>query len=227
MAAAIDNYAQPNIAERERRRKLSANEKAMQAFFERNLPPGWKFTAAEKTLTLTREAPVYLFNIPSDELRILSKPALLTLAKQKGKKTACSMQFKIERHDDIAIVRQRVRLYKEIRADIDKAYNRLNLKHLCRGWTPVECSLTQGQGRKPALEFLATRNILIQKLELTPVYRLGTLYLYPQRNQCVLPQHDWYISNMLFTDTTRLLPLEAGEEIEIILRNMQQLTLWE
>lgn len=199
----------------------------MEAFFTRNLPPSWRFRFQDKTLTLTRDAPVYLVDMPTDELRILSKPALLAIAKQRGKKTACGMEFKIERHDDIAIVRQRVRLYKEIRADIDKAYDRLNMKHVCRGWTPVECSLTQGRGREPALEFLTTRNILVQKLEPTPFYRLGTLYLYPQKNQCVLPQLDWYISNMLFSGTTRLLPLEAGEEIEIILRNLQQLTLWE
>ncbi len=137
------------------------------------------------------------------------------------------MEFLVERHDDIALIRQKVRLFKEIRADIAKAYDRLRLKHVCRGWTALECSLTQGAGRDAALEYLTTRKILAEKLEVTPVYRIGTLYLYPKKNQCVLPAHDWYVTNTLFPENARMLPFEAGEEVEIILRNMLQLTLWE
>lgn len=215
------------IAERIRQRDLSANEKALGLFFERNLPPGWIFESQEKSLTLRKVAPVYLLALPLDEFRNLSKPVLLTLAKKQGKKIDCTIGFRIERHDDIAIVRQRVRLFKEIRADVKKAYDRLKLKYLCRGWTPVECSLTHGAGRDPALEYLTTRDILSKKLEVTPLYRIGTLYLYPLKDQCVPPQADWYLTNTQIKQTDHLLPFEAGEELEIILRNLEQVKLWD
>lgn len=217
----------PNIAERLRQRKLSANEKALESFFNRNLPPGWVSDFTDKSLTLRRQAPVYLLDIPPIDYRTTSKPAMMVLAKKQGRKIECAIRFVLERHDDIAIVRQRVRLFKEIRADIQKAYDRLNLKHLCSGWTPVECSLTQGRGRDPALEFLTTRQILSEKLEVTPLYRIGTLYLYPQKNQCVHPKFDWYVKNTLIKDTDHILPFEADEEIDLILRNLEQVRLWD
>lgn len=215
------------VAERIRQRDLSANEKALGLFFQRNLPPGWTFESQEKSLTLRKVAPVYLLALPLDEFRNLSKPALLTLAKKQGKKIACTIGFRIERHDDIAIVRQRVRLFKEIRADIKKAYDRLNLKHLCRGWTAIECSLTHGAGRDAALEYLTTREILSKKLEITPLYRIGTLYLYPLKDQCVPPPSDWYVTNTQIKESDRVLPFEAIEELEIILRNLEQVRLWD
>jgi len=217
----------PNLAERIRQRHLTANEKALERFFQRSLPPGWVFNGNEKQLTLKRQAPVYLINIPSDEARNLSKGTLLTLAKKNGRKIDCTITFKLERHDDIALVRQKVRLFKEIRKDITRAYERLNLKRLCQGIPAVECSLSTGPARDAAIEFLGTRQILTQKLEITPLYRIGTLYLYPLKDQCVTPRDDWYVTNQLVKETDRIMPFEAGEELEIIFRNLEQVKLWD
>lgn len=217
----------PGLAERVRQRHLSANDKALERFFARNLPLGWKFELQGKSLILGRNAPAYLLNLPTDEYRNLSKYAALTLAKKTGRKIDCSITFRLERHDDLALVRQKVRLFKEIRAAITAAYDQLRLRYVCRHWTPVECSLTHGAGREAALEYLTTRDILTKKLEVTPLYRIGTLYLYPQKDQCVTAAGDWYVTNKLIRETDRILPLEAGEEIEIILKNLEQVRLFD
>lgn len=215
------------ISERHRQRRLSANERALEEFFKRNLPPGWIFRFEDRLLTLSRKAPVYILHSSDAEVSLLSKSALLTLARRTGKKTQCHMEFTAERHDDTAIIRQKIRLYKEIRNDTEQAYKRLNLRHLCGSTPAAECAIGTGQAAEAAREYLVTRQILIDKLEVTPLYRIGTLYLYPKKNQCVPAKHDWYLANTLVPEKTQFLPLEAREEVEIILRNLEQLKLWE
>lgn len=138
---------------------------------------------------------------------------LLAHAHKNGRKTDCQVEFKIERHDDPALVRQKVRLFKEIRADIEGARRK-----------PAQAA---GNAAGPTAEFETTRKILAEKLEIAPLYRIGTLYLYPKKNQCILPRLDWYVVNSLIGDEERVLPFEAGEEIEIIYRNMEQLKFWQ
>lgn len=215
------------LAERHRKRKLSANERALEEFFLRNLPPGWSFTFADRLLSLSRIAPVYILPQSDAEVSLLSKSALLTLARRVGAKTDCRIEFIAERHDDVAIVRQKIRLYKEIRLDIKQAYTRLNLRHLCASITVRECAVGSGSAAEAAREYLTTRQTLLDKLELTPFYRIGTLYLYSKKNQCVPAKNDWYLTNSLVPEGVQFLPLEAREEVEIILRNLDQLKLWE
>lgn len=159
--------------------------------------------------------------------RLVGNAELLKVARKKGTKTDCKINFLIERHDDTVLVRQKIRLYKEIRRDIEKTYDRLKLRHLCAGLSVTECSIGTGRARDAAQEYLTTRSILADKLEVTPLYRIGTLYLYPKKNQCVLRETDWYVANSLVSESARLFPFEAGEEIDIILRNMRQLQLWQ
>lgn len=180
---------------------MGANERALAAFFKRNLPPGWKFSSDGGGLILKRLAPVYVLKISADELQTMGNNRLLAHARKNGRKADCQLEFKIERHDDPALVRQKVRLFKEIRADIERAR------------------------RKPA-EFEQTRKILTEKLELTPLYRIGTLYLYPKKNQCIMPRLDWYVINSQIGDDERVMPFEAAEEIEIIYRNLEKLKFW-
>ena len=219
--------ASPSVlSERHRKRKLSANERALEEFFQRNLPQGWNFQFDGAILSLRRIAPVYLLKKSEAEINLLSKSVLLKLAHSEGIKNACHINFKVERHDDVAIVRQRIRLYKEIRRDIEAAHNRLRLRHLCGSATVEECAIDTGQTGEAAREFLTTRQILIDKLEITPIYRIGTLYVYPRKDQCVPEKSDWYVTNKLVPAGTQLLPFEAAEEVEIILRNIEQLKLW-
>ena len=215
------------ISERHRKRKLSANERALEEFFLRNLPPGWGFRFEDRLLALSRIAPVYILPATDAEVSLLSKSALLTQARRTGKKTQCRIEFIAERHDDVAIIRQKIRLYKEIRHDVEMAYARLKLRHLCGSITVQECSIGSGEAAEAAREYLTTRQILIDKLEITPLYRIGTLYLYPKKNQCVPAKNDWYLTNTQVPDGTQFLPLEAREEVEIVLRNLDQLKLWE
>lgn len=213
-------------AERYRQRHLSANQKAVDSFYQRNLPPGFVFTYHASNLKITRVAPTYVLQLPPEETHGLAKTALLKLARTRGKKTNCEIQFRVERHDDAALVRQKLKLYKGVLHDIEAAYTRLNLKHLCRGVSLADCSMVKGTAGEAAQEFLATRKILGEKIEVTPLYRIGTLYLYPLRNQCIPDSYDWYVTNETVPLGALLLPLEAAEEVQIILRNMEQLKLW-
>jgi len=215
------------VAERHRKRKLSANERALEEFFLRNLPPGWKFQFEGHLLSVMRIAPVFILQQSDAEVSLLSKAALLKLGREKGEKLECRIDFTAERHDDVAIVRQKIRLYKEIRRDIELAYVRLNLRHLCQRQSVQECSLETNKTGEAAKEYLTIRQILIDKLELTPLYRIGTLYLYPKKNQCLPAKNDWYMTNTQVGEGTQFLPLEAREEVEIVLRNLEQLKLWE
>lgn len=180
---------------------MGANERALAAFFKRNLPPGWKFSLNTGLLVLRRIAPVYILKISAVELQTMGNSRLLAHAHKNGRKTECQIELKVERHDDPALVRQKVRLFKEVRADIERAR------------------------QKPA-EFEKTRKILTEKLEIAPLYRVGTLYLYPRKNQCIMPRLDWYVGNTLIADEERVMPFEAAEEIEIIYRNLDQLKFW-
>lgn len=215
------------VSERHRKRKLSANERALEEFFLRNLPPGWGFRFEDRLLTVSRTAPVYILPVTDAEVSLLSKAALLTLARRTGKKTDCRIEFIAERHDDVAIIRQKIRLYKEIRRDIEQAYVRLNLRHLCQRQSVQECSIETNKAGDAAKEYLTTRQILIDKLEITPFYRIGTLYIYPKKDQCLPAKNDWYMTNTQVPEGTQFLPLEAREEVEIVLRNLEQLKLWE
>ncbi len=213
-------------AERYRARQLSANEKAIESFYHRNLPPGFRFTYKDANLTISRIAPAFVLQLPPEDTRNLAKAPLLQLARNRGKKIVCALQFRVERHDDVALVRQKLLLFKRARTDIEAAYTRLNLKHLCRGISLAKCSALAGNAGKNAREFMTTRKILGEKIEVTPLYRIGTLYLYPLRNQCVPDGDDWYVTNETVPLGALLLPLEAAEEVQIILRNMEQLKLW-
>lgn len=215
------------LAERYRQRHLSANERAIESFFQRNLPLGWYSNFTGEKLELSRRAPVYTIRRPEPETKFLSKPALFQLAKKKGEKNLCTMEFHVERHDDTAIVKRKVRLYKEIRRDASAAFQRLRLPHLCGSTPMAECAIGNGPAAEAAREYLTTRQILIEKLEITPLYRVGTLYLYPKKNQCVPEELDWYVSNTRLPVGAIFMPLEAREEIEIILKNLEQLKLWE
>jgi hypothetical protein len=213
------------LAERLRQRGLSANARAAERFFERNLPPGWGFALDETRLQLRRLAPVFTLAVQPIEYLTNSKHSLLSRARQAGKRHNCTIEFKVERHDDNALMRQKLRLYQEIRRDIDKSYERLQLRHRCAGVTLEQCSKIAGRTGEAAREYLATRNILVQKLEVTPLYRIGTLYLFPQKHQCVTAEYDWYFTNSEYPASEALFPLEAREEIEIILKNLDQLKL--
>jgi hypothetical protein len=218
---------QSAVGERIRQRRLSANVKAAERFFTRHLPAGWNFTASEKRIVLRRSAPVFLLAVEPQEYLTNSKATLLQRAKQSGKRKDCVITFKVERHDDDALMRQKLRLYKEIRRDIALAFERLSLKRLCGTLTPEECAISTGKAGKAAQEFLATRAILEAKLETVPIYRIGTLYLFPQKNQCITAEKDWFTTNSEFPANQSIFPLEAREEIEIILRNFDELRLWE
>ena len=214
------------IAERYRKRQLTANERAAESFFRRNLPPGWSFLIEKHAIILTRKAPAYVVLKPTEESRYLAKPALLTYAKNNGALTNCTIAFRSERHDDTAIVRQKVRLFKEIRRDTEAAYDRLRLKFLCGSQSVQHCAIGSGNAAEAAQEYLTTRRILTEKLEVTPLYRIGTLYLYPLKNQCVPEEHDWYMVNSQIPAGALMMPHEAREEIEILLRNIEQLKFW-
>lgn len=213
------------VGERYRQRHLSANQKSIEAFFNRQLPPGWKFSADEKALTLRRLAPVYLLAVAREDYLTQSKPVLLARSKKEGTSRECRINFRVERHDDAAIVRQRLRLYQNIRAGIDEAGTRLNIKRECADYSLEECAKVKGPKGEAAAEFLKTRQILTQKLEPAPVYRIGTLYLYPLKNQCVTAALDWYFVNADYPESISIFPVEAREEIQIILRDLEQLRL--
>lgn len=170
---------------------------------------------------------MYLLALPREEYQILSKSSLLRRAHAEGKKLTCAIEFMVERHDDAVLVRQSIRQYKTIRTDIAAAYARLNLKHGCADKTLVECADGKGASGAAAREFLRTRKILNQKLAITPLYRIGTLYLYPKKDQCVLPTLDWYVENTVVNESEHMLPFEAAEEIELIFRNLETLRLWD
>ncbi|GAB4425513.1 MAG: hypothetical protein OHK0011_06740 [Turneriella sp.] len=215
------------VAERLRQRNLSANARALERFFERNLPPGWYYFADERQVELRRRAPVYTLAVASEDYLTQSKYTLLQRARQEGKQHICSIQFGVERHDDNALMRQKLRLYQEIRRDMEKSYERLQLRRRCAGVSLQECQKAGGTTGSAAEEYLVTRSILAEKLEITPLYRIGTLYLFPQKNQCVTPQFDWYITNTEYPANVATFPLEAREEIEVILKNLEQIKLWE
>lgn len=215
------------LAERLRQRQISANVKAAEKFFERNLPPGWLFAVTEQQVALWRIAPVFTMAVPPEDYLVYSKGRLLARAKATGKRHDCRIEFSVERHDDPALMRQKLRLYHEIRRDIDAAYERLHLKRLCAGMELEACAIGQNRAARAAQEFLATRRILLQKLEVTPFYRIGTLYFFPLKNQCVTPEHDWYFTNTEYPAGEDIFPLEAREEIGIILRNLAELKLWQ
>ncbi len=219
-------YPNSALAERHRKRKLSANERAVEDFFTRNLPPGWTFQFEDRLLSLERLAPVFILSRTDAEASLLSKAALLALARSSGQRVRCRIEFTAERHDDAALVRQKIRLYQEIRRDVDQAYTRLNLRHLCQSQTVQECSLEMNKKGEAAKEYLVTRQILADKLEITPLYRIGTLYLYPKKNQCVPRNEDWYLTNTQVPENSQFLPLEAHEEAQVVLRNLEQLKLW-
>ncbi|MFZ5630600.1 MAG: hypothetical protein ACOY5B_15820 [Spirochaetota bacterium] len=210
-----------------RLRNLSANARALERFFERNLPPGWQYFADERQVELRRAAPVYTLAVQGEDYLTQSKYTLLNRARQAGKQHACSMQFRVERHDDNALMRQKLRLYQNVRRDIAAAYDRLQLKRHCRGRTLEECRKTPGPAADAVNEYVVTRQILADKLELAPFYRIGTLYLFPQKNQCVTAQLDWYFTNTEYPANEAIFPLEAREEIEVILKNLEQIKLWE
>lgn len=215
------------VAERYRQRQVTANQKSIEAFFSRNLPPGWRFSADEKTLQLRRIAPVYLLTVQREDYLTQSKPVLLARAKKEGKKTECVINFRVERHDDVAIIRQKLRLYEGIRRDIETAYNRLAPERLCAPDSIADCAQKRGAAADSAKEYLVTQRILAEKLEATPFYRIGTLYLFPLKNQCITSRLDWYYLNTDFPESHSLFPLEAREEMQIILRNLEQLRLWD
>lgn len=220
----LRQYTSPT-AERVRQRRLSANQKAAESFLKRHLPLGWDFTASEKRISLLRIAPVYTLAVAREDYLTASKAVLLTRAKKSGKRHECRLEFHVERHDDAALIRQKLRLYNEIRRDINSTYDRLKLKHLCSGTTVAECKSMKGPAGEAAAEYLTTRQILLEKLEVTPFYRIGTLYLYPLKNQCVTAERDWYFTNIEYPESEAIFPLEAREEIELILRNLEQLKL--
>jgi len=218
---------QSTVGERIRQRTLSANVKAAELFFTRHLPPGWKFTASEKQVLLLRVAPVYALAVEPQDYLTHSKATLLQRAKSSGKRKNCTIEFRVERHDDDALMRQKLRLYKEIRRDTSRAFDRLALKRLCGTLTPEACAKLPGPAGEAAQEFVVTRAILEDKLEAVPLYRIGTLYLFPLKHQCVTANLDWYTINSEYPASESLFPLEAREEIEVILRNLEQLQLLE
>jgi len=180
----------------------SANEKALSVFFKKILPPGWRYSGSEKEIKLERLAAIFVTEIPPLDLRILSNAQLIERARREGKKTQCTLTFRVERHDDTAIVRQKVRLSQEVR-------DRVRVLKL-----------------EPKKEFEATKKILTEKLEAVPFYRIGTLYLYPRQNQCITHALDWYFSNTLVSTTATILPHEAREEIEIIYASLSAIEFW-
>lgn len=214
---------QSPVGERVRQRTLSANVRAAELFFARNLPEGWKSTTSETRILLRRVAPVYALEVESQDYLTNSKASLLQRAKNSGKRKDCTIEFKIERHDDNALVRQKLRLYKEIRRDTARAFDRLALKRLCSTLAPEACAKLPGPAGKAAQEFVVTRAILEDKLEAVPLYRIGTLYFFPLKHQCVTAKLDWYSINSEYPASESLFPLEAREEIEVILRNLEQL----
>ncbi len=218
---------QSAVGERIRQRTLSANVKAAERFFLRHLPAGWNFTTNEKQILLRRIAPVYTLNLPPEGYLTNSKATILSRAKSSGKRKDCTIEFKVERHDDDALMRQKLRLYKEIRRDTARAFDRLALKRLCGALTPEACAKLPGKAGNAAQEFVTTRAILEEKLEVVPVYRIGTLYLFPLKHQCVTAELDWYTVNREYPADQSIFPLEAREEIEVIFRNMEQLQLIE
>lgn len=218
---------QSPLGERLRQRSLSANVKAVELFLARHLPVGWKFTASETRLLLRRVAPVYTLEVDPQDYLTNSKASLLQRAKSSGTRKDCTIEFKIERHDDNALVRQKLRLYKEIRRDTARTFDRLALKRLCGTLTPEACARLPGPAGKAAHEFVVTRARLEEKLEAVPLYRIGSLYLFPLKNQCVTAKLDWYSINDKYPASESLFPLEAREEIEVILRNLAQLQLLE
>ncbi|HMY10813.1 MAG TPA: hypothetical protein PKG67_01365 [Turneriella sp.] len=218
---------QSPVGERIRQRTLSANVKAAERFFTRHLPAGWKFTTSERQVLLRRVAPVYALAVEPQDYLTSSKSTLLKRAKTSGKRKDCIMEFKVERHDDDALMRQKLRLYKEIRRDTARAFDRLALKRLCGTVTPEACAKLPGQAGTAAQEFMSIRAILEDKLEAVPLYRIGTLYLFPLKHQCVTAKLDWYTINSEYPAGESIFPLEAREEIEVILRNLEQLKLSE
>lgn len=215
------------LAERLRQQQISANVKAAEQFFTRNLPPGWRFAVTERQVVLWRIAPIFTLAVPSEDYLLLTKGQLLAKAKTAGKRHDCRIAFAVERHDDPALMRQKLRLYQEIRRDIDAAYDRLRLKYLCSGVELAACAIGENRAAQAAREFLRTRELLTQKLEITPLYRIGTLYFFPQKNQCVTPPHDWYFTNTQYPAGEDIFPFEAREEITIILRNLDEIRLWQ
>ena len=170
---------------------------------------------------------MYLLEVQREDYLTQSKPVLLARAKKEGKKKECTISFRVERHDDIAIIRQKLRLYEGIRRDIEAAYDRLSLRRVCSPDSIADCAQKRGIAGESAKEYLTTRRILAEKLEATPFYRIGTLYLFPLKNQCITSQLDWYYLNADYPESQALFPLEASEEIQILLRNLEQLRLWD
>ena len=113
-----------------RQRKLTANEKAAELFFQRNLPPGWVYDGNEQQATLRRLAPVYTLTVPAEDYLTHSKARLLDRARNSGKKHTCEIKIKVERHDDPTRMRQKLRLYENVRRDIVSAWNRLQVSFL-------------------------------------------------------------------------------------------------
>lgn len=207
--------------------RMSANERLAQRFLKRALPLGWSFEVSEKEILLNRKSPVYLLSVAPQDKLTQSKAKLLERAKNEGAKKNCIIRFQVERHDDKVLVLKKLRLYQGIKRSIADTAHRLKIRQHCNSLTLAECAQVPGEPGEAAQEFLVTQKILIEKLELTPLYRIGTLYLYPMKNQCVTPQRDWYVTNTEFPETLSLFPLEAQDEIATILRNFEDILLSE
>ncbi|MCX7632248.1 MAG: hypothetical protein N2Z22_02815 [Turneriella sp.] len=225
--AHLAGQPQTPIAERHRQRTLSANLRAAEKFFSQRLPAGWSYEISEERILLSRAQPVYTLPVARENQRLATKAAILAQAKANGKAKACQLQFKVERHDDNVLVRQKLRLYRDIKTAIQSAHQRLKLRWLCGELTPEECSQKPGRAGENAKEFLAIRQILVQKLEPMPFYRIGTLYLYPLKDQCVLPELDWYFHNEEFPATEEIFPYEARDEIRSLVQAIEELRLWD
>lgn len=170
-------------------------------------------------------APVFTLQVAAEEYLTNSKHTLLNRARQAGKRHTCLIEMKVERHDDDALVRQKLRLYAETRRAIAKAGRELQRDRRCAGLAPEDCLKVAGAPGDAAREYLTNRSVLSGRLEPVPFYRIGTLYLFPQRNQCVTAQLDWYLSNTEYPANEAIFPLEAREEMEVILKNLEQLKL--
>lgn len=206
---------------------MSANEKLSYIFLKRALPLGWDFDVSEKEILLTRKSPVYLLAVAPQDTLTESKAKLLQRAKEEGAKKKCTIRFQVERHDDKVLVLKKLRLYQGIKRSIADAAERLKLRQHCNSLTLTACAQAVGAPGEAAQEFLATQKILIEKLEITPLYRIGTLYLYPLKNQCIPGNLDWYKGNTEFPGTHTIFPLDAQDEVAAIMRNFETILLQE
>jgi len=166
------------------------------------------YEITEKSLTLRRKSVIYLHHFSQEDLKFQPKNLLLSEAKKNGKKMSCVIEFQIERHDDRLPVRERLKEFKRIREQLE-----ILREHFSKRAGGLESD-----------EYQKTRKILIQKLRPAPMYRILQIYLYPQKNQCVTPEEDWFVENQ-FRGTSAYMPAETDEEIRLILKNLDQIRL--